>query len=587
MDTAFADPFCKRKSHVNIVPRNILNLIDLQKAIPLVTKKTGVVIVGGGPAGLMLAIELGCRDVPCIVLEEDAAGPDFPKANATSSRTMEHFRRRGFSKEIRALGLTADHPQDIVYGGRLAEKELTRFVIPSRQQAADRSAFGDYGEDTWPTPELPHRAQQMMIEPVMRVQAQKYKSVQLLCGWRAESFSMDEQGVKVKVKSTESQDSFDIESAYMVGCDGPRSLVRKTLGLVYEGHTDGDRDFFGGQMLSVFFSSKDLYKVLAKERAWMYWAVNSEQRGMLVSIDGIDKFLFALQLKPGQTAESVDFRTAAFKAIGANFDIDLIGVAPWFAGFTLVAEKFAKDRVFLAGDAAHLFTPTGGMGYNTSVDDAVNLGWKLAGVIHGWADEKILATYESERKPIAQRNTTFARAMADNIGKIKVPPAAEQPGAEGDVARAELGKALNKHVRTEFNIPGLQLGLRYNKSQIIAPENSPIPDDQPNIYIPSAKPGGRAPHLWINGQSIFDLFGLDFTLLCLANIDSADIADWQKQFDAAGVPLHITYCDSKEARTLYEADRVLIRPDHHVAWRGATVGGYDQIQKIIHMICAR
>jgi cation diffusion facilitator CzcD-associated flavoprotein CzcO len=148
------------------------------------TKKTGVVIVGGGPAGLMLAIELGCRNVPCIVLEEDAGPPDFPKANATSSRTMEHFRRRGFSKEVRALGLTADHPQDIVYCGRFSEPELTRFKIPSRQEVADRSAFGDYGEDTWPTPELPHRAQQMMIEPVMRLQAEKYSSVEMLCGWR-------------------------------------------------------------------------------------------------------------------------------------------------------------------------------------------------------------------------------------------------------------------------------------------------------------------------------------------------------------------------------------------------------------------
>jgi 2-polyprenyl-6-methoxyphenol hydroxylase-like FAD-dependent oxidoreductase len=551
------------------------------------TKKTGVVIVGGGPAGLMLAIELGCRNVPCIVLEEDAAPPDFPKANATSSRTMEHFRRRGFSQEVRALGLTADHPQDIVYCGLLSDKELTRFKIPSRQEVADRSAFGDYGEDTWPTPELPHRAQQMMIEPVMRVQAQKYKSVELLCGWRAESFRNNDDGVTVAVKSTESEATLSIECAYMVGCDGPRSVVRKSLGIVYEGHTDGDRDFFGGQMLTVFFTSKDLYSVLAKKKAWMYWAVNSVQRGMLVSIDGIDKFLFALQLKPGQTAESVDVRASAFAAVGAEFNFDLIGVAPWFAGFTLVAEKFAKDRVFIAGDAAHLFTPTGGMGYNTSVDDAVNLGWKLAGVIHGWADENLLATYEAERKPIAQRNTTFARLMADSIGKIKVPAAAEEQGAHGDEARAALGLALNNHVRTEFNIPGLQLGLRYNDSQIVARDDSPTPEDKPNTYIPSAKPGGRAPHFWVDGKSIFDVFGLDFTLLCLTAIDHSDVAQWQKLFAANGVPLHVTHCDNNEARGLYEAELVLVRPDHHIAWRGQRKNSIAEVDKIIKMICAK
>jgi hypothetical protein len=387
--------------------------------------------------------------------------------------------------------------------------------------------------------------------------------------------------------STENDENFDIRGAYMVGCDGPRSFVRKSCGIVYEGHTDGDRDFFGGQMLSVFFSSKNLYSVLNKKKAWMYWAVNSVQRGMLVSIDGIDKFLFALQLKPGQTVDSVDYRAAAFSAVGAEFDLDLIGIAPWFAGFTLVAEKFAKDRVFIAGDAAHLFTPTGGMGYNTSVDDAVNLGWKLAAVIHGWADEKILATYESERKPIAQRNTTFARAMADNIGKIKVPPAAEEKSPEGDADRVELGAALNHHVRTEFNIPGLQLGLRYDYSPIVAAENSAIPVDKPNTYIPSAKPGGRAPHLWVEGESIFDSFGLDFTLLCLGKGDRSDIALWEKQFASHGVPIQVTLCELDEALVLYEAERILIRPDHHVAWRGATDCKVEQIQNIIKMICAK
>jgi 2-polyprenyl-6-methoxyphenol hydroxylase-like FAD-dependent oxidoreductase len=556
----------------------------------LATQKTSVVIVGGGPAGLMLAIELGCRDVPCIVLEEDVGPPDFPKANATSSRTMEHFRRRGFSKEVRALGLTADHPQDIVYCGKLVDKELTRFVIPSRQQVADRTAVGDYGEDIWPTPELPHRAQQMMIEPVLRQQALKYPSVKLMCGWRAETFDADTRGVSLSVKSTVDDATLEIRGDYMVGCDGPRSFVRKKCDIVFGGHTDGDRDFFGGQMLSVYFSSKDLYTVLAKKKAWMYWAVNAQQRGMLVSIDGIDKFLFALQLKAGQTVESVDFQAAAIKAIGAPFDFSLIGVAPWFAGFTLVAEKFSKGRVFLSGDAAHLFTPTGGMGYNTSVDDAVNLGWKLAAVIKGWASEKLLLTYELERKPIAERNTAFARLMADNIGNIKPPADIEAQGPEGETARQAFGQALNKHVRSEFNIPGLQLGLRYNQSPIIAMEDSPIPEDQPNRYIPSAKPGGRAPHLWINGVSIFDLLGLDFTLLCLndpADLQNNDVKNWQQRFADSGVPLYILYCDSHEARQLYQASRVLIRPDHHVAWRGEASCDEQAIDCILTMICAK
>jgi 2-polyprenyl-6-methoxyphenol hydroxylase-like FAD-dependent oxidoreductase len=554
------------------------------------SKNTKVAIIGGGPAGLMLAIELGCRNVPCIVLEEDAAPPDFPKANATSSRTMEHFRRRGFAKEVRALGLTEHHPQDIIYCARLSHPELTRFEIPSRHAIANRTAFGDYGETVWATPELPHRAQQMMIEPILREQAQKFSSVEMLAGWRAESFQSDENGVTIAARSTMNNDLLTVRSDYVVGCDGPRSMVRKSLGIVFEGHTDGDRDFFGGQMLSVFFSSSDLYTVLNKKKAWMYWAVNSEQRCMLVAIDGVDKFLFAMQLKPGQEADTVDFRTAAFKAVGATFELNLIGTGPWFAGFTLVAEKFANDRVFLAGDAAHLFTPTGGMGYNTSVDDAVNLGWKLAAVVNGWADKKILSTYEQERKPIAQRNTAFARLMADNIGKIKLPAALEEEGVEGDTARHEMGIKLNNHVRAEFNIPGLQLGLRYNDSAIVAREDSPIPVDEPNHYIPSAKPGGRAPHCWVGDKAIFDLFGLDFTLLCTDaddHADSSDIVLWQALFKANRIPLQVTYCDNTEVRALYQAQRVLVRPDHHVAWRGASSIKADKINEIIAIICAK
>ena len=146
-------------------------------------KTTDVAIIGGGPAGLMLAIELGCRGIDCMVLEEDVAAPDFPKANATSSRTMEHYRRRGFSKQIRALGLEPDHPQDVVYCTTLSGRELTRFAIPSRNQALNRTSFGDYGEESWPTPELPHRSQQMFIEPVLRKQALQHKSVRLMLGW--------------------------------------------------------------------------------------------------------------------------------------------------------------------------------------------------------------------------------------------------------------------------------------------------------------------------------------------------------------------------------------------------------------------
>ena len=551
-------------------------------------KTTDVAIIGGGPAGLMLAIELGCRGVDCVLLEEDIAAPDFPKANATSSRTMEHYRRRGFAEQIRSLGMASDYPQDVVYCTTLAGKELTRFSIPSRTEALNRTSFGDYGEESWPTPELPHRGQQMLIEPVLRAQAQQYESVNLMLGWQAETIALDDQRVTIDARHAESREVMNLTARYVVGCDGPRSLVRKTCGIRYSGQSEETREFFGGQMLSVYFTSASLYDVLGKQRVWMYWAVNAVQRGLLIAIDGVDKFLFCLQLAPGQKPESVDFKAAMFAAIGQQFEFEPIATGPWHAGFTLVADQFSKGRAFIAGDAAHLFTPTGGMGYNTSVDDAVNLGWKLAAVLKGWAGEELLDSYEAERKPIAQCNTTFARAMADSIGGIKVPPNVDAEGGDAEQVRQQLGKALHQHVHNEFNIPGLQLGLRYEGSPIVARESGAPTPDQPNHYLPSARPGARAPHFWLDGASIFDLFGPDYTLLCFTVSDQTDppahALAWLAAAAAMGVPLALVCCTSVEARALYGADQVLIRPDHHVAWRG---NASADAPALLEMVCAR
>jgi hypothetical protein len=346
-------------------------------------------------------------------------------------------------------------------------------------------------------------------------------------------------------------------------------MVRKSLGIQFGGVSGESRDFFGGQMLSIYFKSKDLYNVMGKKKSWQYWAINPVQRGLLIAINGIDTFLFGLQLKPGQTPETVDYLTAMQAAVGKPFDFELIAKAPWSAGFTLVAEKMSSGRVFLSGDAAHLFTPTSGMGYNTSVDDAVNLGWKLAAVIQGWADESLLDSYDAERRPIAHRNTTYARSMADSIGLIKIAPTVDDEGTDAEQLRADLGAALAVHVRREFNAPGLHLGLRYEDSPINSSESGAWHADLAGEYLPSARPGTRAPHIWLDIEgkktAIFDLFGTDFTLLCF---DESQGERWLQASLDMGLRLTVLPCTSKEARALYAADLVLIRPDHHVAWRG-------------------
>ena len=535
--------------------------------------KTDVAIIGGGPAGLMLAIELGCRGIQCVLIEENLNAPAFPKANATSARTMEHYRRRGLSEAMRATGLVADHPQDIVYCTRLSGRELTRFSMPSRAEALHQTSFGDYGEDAWPTPELPHRGNQMLMEPILRTHLATFPSVKLMLGYRATTLSQNDEVVDLEITPTDinnqTQTVSNISARYAVGCDGPRSMVRKSLGIKFGGVSEESRDFFGGQMLSVYFKSKNLYNVLGKKKAWQYWAINPVQRGLLMAINGIDSFLFGLQLKPGQTADTVDYQAAMLAAIGKPFDFELIAKAPWNAGFTLVAEKMSSGRVFLAGDAAHLITPTSGMGYNTSVDDAVNLGWKLAAVLQGWAGEALLDSYDAERRPIAHRNTAYARSMADSIGRIKIAPAVDDDARESAQIREDLGAALAVHVRREFNAPGLHLGLRYEDSPIVANEAGIWHADLPGEYVSSARPGARAPHIWlaIDGKktSLFDLFGKDFTLLCFNHADSEH---WLQASRSMGFSLCLLPIDDSNARDLYDADLVLIRPDHHIAWRG-------------------
>jgi len=525
---------------------------------------TDVAIVGGGPAGLMLAIELGVRGVSCAVFDENTQPPQFPKANATSARTMEHYRRRGFAERVRALGLPPDHPQDIIYTTRMAQHELTRFKIPSSRQAAAQAAFGDYREEAWPTPELPHRVQQMYIEPVLKAEAERYPAVQMCFGRRVTAVHDNGGAVRVEARDVQTGATMELAARYAIGCDGPRSLVRQAMGVAYSGEGATKREFMGGQMLSIYFRSSELWDVLGKGRAWQYWAVNPDQRGLLCVINGVEEFVLMIQMTEGQSPADIDERAVLAAAVGAPFAYELIAKMPWHAGYALVANAFRKGRLIIAGDAAHLFTPTGGMGYNTSIDDAVNLGWKLAAVVQGWAPESLLDSYEAERRPIALRNTAFAGSMADSIGRIPVTPLVEETGSAADAAREALGHALAAHVASEFNIPGVQLGVRYT-SAIVATVDAPPPPDEAGRYVPSGYPGARAPHRRVGSGSLLDLFGRDFTLLLLGPAPSEA---WERAAEQLGVPLTVVHSGDPETRALYGADVVLVRPDHHIAWRG-------------------
>lgn len=534
----------------------------------VVPSKSAVVIIGAGPCGLVLAIELGRRGIDTVVLEEKTSPARFPAANATQARTMEHYRRLGFADKVRAQGLPPDYPTDIAYFTRFTKHELARIKLPSARAATElvKTLSG-----SWSAAELPHRCSQMYVERVLREQAEALKTVSIMPGWSAIGLRENKDIVEIDVESVDGREHRTLSAAFVVGADGARSLTRKAIGCSYSGESAVARDFLGGRMFAIYFRSPKLYDLIPHPRAWMYWTVNRDRRCLMPTINGRDEFAFHTQLESGKSPEDVtdgEAKAMFQAALGTPLDIEIIARSSWNAGYTLVAEKFSRGRIFIGGDAAHLFTPTGGLGYNTAAEDAVNLGWKLAAVLNGWGGPALLDSYETERQALAKRNTKYARGFADSIGLFVPPAELEDDGPAGDAARKLTGDHFDHHARFEFNIPGVTFGGRYDGSPVIVPDGTAPPPDAANSYIPTACPGGRAPHLWLaDGRSLYDTLGFEFTLLRLGKKPPASVP-FVESAASFGLPLSVVDLASEEARNLYQADLTLIRPDQIVAWRG-------------------
>ena len=537
-----------------------------------------VLIVGGGPTGLVLAHELGRRGVRAVLVDDKPDTAILPAANATQARTMEHFRRLGLADEIRSQGLPPDYPTDVSYWTRFAGHALARFALPASRDA--RAMIKTLG-GSWSAAELPHRCSQMYIERILKRRAGELPSIDLRFGHRVEAFEDHGTHVTAEVKNLKNGSHQSFQAGYIVGCDGPRSLIRKTLGIEYGGEGKRERDFMGGQMHAIHVKAPGFYDYLqqrhagtdAAKRAWMYWAFNPERRAFMAALNGVDEFVFHTQLRPedDEHVSDADAHSMFNKALGAEMPVEFLARLSWKAGLTLVAEQYARGRVFLAGDAVHLFTPAGGLGYNTGVEDAVNLGWKLAHVIKGISPPALLDTYELERRPLALRNTGFARKFADSLGLFTPHAQIEEDSARGTEVRAEAGEYFNRHARAEFNIPGITFGGRYDGSPIVAGDGSTPPVDEANRYEATGCPGGRAPHAWLDdGVSLYDRFGFEYTLLTLrGGSHSADA--FTHAAAQRGIPVTALQLDADELRHTYGADCALIRPDQIVVWRGNAV----------------
>ena len=515
--------------------------------------ETPVLIVGGGPVGLALAADLGRRGIECLLVEQSDGTIYHPRANTVNSRTMEFCRRWGIAEEVRQAGTPPDFPLDIIYCTGLNGYPLAR---------VDRPTYG--GHKPLPTtPERSQRCNQLFFDPIMRKLATRFPSVRLRYRCRFESFTETADGVTCQVHDLAADRRETIHARYLVACCAGRSSVPQALGVRWEGQP------VLSYHLNVFLKIKELWARHDKGKAAFYFFVDETGGGpSLIELDGRE--LWRLGISTGQTLvapEQMDIAAIMKEFVGPGIPYELVSVLPWTCR-SVVADTWRRGNVFLAGDAVHQHSPSGGFGMNTGLGDAVDLAWKLAAALDGWGGPALIDSYEIERKPVARRIVREATENQGPIGEAATRALIRTPGAEGDRARALLHDEILRERTRVFVSDGLVLGYRYDPSPVIAPDGTAAPQEAVSKYTPTARPGSRAPHAWLaEGRSTLDLFGDGFALLAF-NGAAADAAPIVAAAQARGVPLKLSAIDDPAIAALYEQHLVLVRPDGHVCWRG-------------------
>ena len=502
---------------------------------------------------------------------------------------MELFRKLGIADGVRELGVPADHPFDIAFFTRFSTFEIARGRTPSRAERLEMRRLAPASDQVC---EPPHRANQMYVERLMFERAAARPHIRMKFGWSARILRAGRQGVTVTIADAQGREE-TLRARYVVGCDGSRGMVRRALGIKYGGEAQLMDVFLAGLFTAVHLRVPDMYqKFVGHRRAWMYMAMNPDLHLVMTSLNGADEFIMQIPTEPGTRMDEATIVARVKTAIGADVPVELIGQWQWNAGTYLVAEEYRKDRVFIAGDAAHLYTPTGGYGLNTGIDDTSNLAWKLAAVLRGWGGQGLLASYEYERRKTALRSSEVARDLGKQRVRAHVSPVAEEDSPAGERARAELAKS--QFVTTHhFTLPedrdflGVILGSRYDGSPLVV-SDAPEPADSREQYSPSDVPGGRAPHLWLDGgrgpgSSLFDHFGLGLTLLRFGGVH--DVSALEAAARDRRIPLTIFDVTLPEARTLYSRNLYLVRPDFYIAWRGDKLP--DDIGAILDIVVGR
>ena len=520
------------------------------------SSKTPVLIVGAGPVGLALAGDLGWRGIPCVLIERSDGIVDQPKMDMVGIRTMEFCRRWGITSWVESAGYNRDYPQDCAWVTALhGGYELGRESFPApRDEAAPLQS-----------PQKRERCPQHFFDPVLARFATQYPHVNIRYRTELKCFEQDVKGVTATVINAETGSEETIRSDYLIGCDGGASGVREALGISMSGNPALT------YTTNALIRCEGLEKLHGLKPAYRYIFIGPEGTwGTLVAINGRDWWrLSIIGSDTRRVLSEVEIRQCMARAAGRDFDFEILSIMPWVRR-QLVADSYGKGRTFICGDACHLMSPTGGFGMNTGIQDAVDLAWKLEAMIRGWGGPNLLPSYEIERRPVALRNIAEATGNLKRMltpRDLATPKAIFESGAVGDAARATFGVAYTQIMSREWRTNGIHLGYRYEDSPIIVSDGTLEPEDSTSNYVQTARPGHRAPHMWVKeGHSTLDYFGKGFVLMRFRPDVATDSIE--RSARARGVPLTVIDIAQQEAQNLYECNLVLVRPDGHVAWRG-------------------
>jgi 2-polyprenyl-6-methoxyphenol hydroxylase-like FAD-dependent oxidoreductase len=545
---------------------------------------TPVLIVGGGPVGMTMALSLAKRGIASYLVELRSAEtlPDV-KCNHISARSMELFRSLGISQDLRAAGLPDDYPHDVSYRTSTLGEEIARIHIPGRStRLTDHSG----PDGNWPTPEPPHRINQRYIEPILRGHVQKQALITSLYCHQVLSFKQDEHLVSAQIQDLDSPESqgLTLNAAYLVGCDGGRSMVRKGMGAKLVG------DEVVQRVQSTCIRAPHLIEHMTAPPAWAMFTVNPRRSGNIYAIDGKEVWLIHNYLRDHEADfESVDRDWAIRTILGvdADFEYEVMSKEDWF-GRRLISDKLQNGRVFVAGDAAHLWVPYAGYGMNAGLADAANLAWHLAAQIESWASPLALSAYEKERHPITEQVSRFAMNHAHEMSKRRkeIPQHLEENSSKGATARTVFGQDLYDLNVQQYCCAGLNFGYFYDQSPIMVYDHEQAPDYSMGSFMASTVPGCRAPHFWVEeGRSLYDALGPAYTLLCFKPEFSADASAIEKAAFEVNMPLRILDVSGLQGIPLeYRHHYALVRADAHTVWRGDHLTA-ENAKQIVAKLC--